>query len=67
MLLRDGDWLMADGTTLGADDGVAIAAMMTLVEDLIPSLHGPLQELPDDGRGGGRAGGRECPRREARC
>ena len=43
-LLRDGDWLTADGTTLGADDGVAIAAMMTLVEDeSIP--HGPLELL----------------------
>ena len=30
---RDGEWLTADGTTLGADDGVAIAAMMALVED----------------------------------
>ncbi len=26
VLLRDGDWLTADGTTLGADDGVAITA-----------------------------------------
>ena len=43
-LVRDGDWLTADGTTLGADDGVAIAAMMTLVEDeSIP--HGPLELL----------------------
>ena len=42
--LRDGDWLTADGTTLGADDGVAIAAMMALVEDeSIP--HGPLELL----------------------
>jgi dipeptidase D len=32
-LLRDGEWLTTDGTTLGADDGVAIAAMMALVED----------------------------------
>ena len=32
-LIRDGDWLTADGTTLGADDGVAIAAMMALAED----------------------------------
>ena len=41
-LVRDGDWLTADGTTLGADDGVAIAAMMALVED--ESLpHGPLE------------------------
>jgi dipeptidase D len=43
-LLRDGEWLKANGTTLGADDGVAIAAMMALVED--DSLaHGPLQLL----------------------
>ena len=42
VLVRDGDWLTADGTTLGADDGVAIAAMMALVED--ESLpHGPLE------------------------
>ena len=44
MLLRDGDWLTADGTTLGADDGVAIAAMMALVDDAsLP--HGPLELL----------------------
>jgi dipeptidase D len=43
-LARDGEWLTADGTTLGADDGVAIAAMMALVED--ESLpHGPLELL----------------------
>jgi dipeptidase D len=43
-LARDGDWLTANGTTLGADDGVAIAAMMALVED--ESLaHGPLELL----------------------
>ena len=43
-LVRDGDWLTADGTTLGADDGVAIAAMMALVEDESHS-HGPLELL----------------------
>jgi di/tripeptidase len=32
LLLRDDDWLTADGTTLGADDGIAIAAMMALVQ-----------------------------------
>jgi dipeptidase D len=43
-LVRDGEWLKAEGTTLGADDGVAIAAMMALVED--ESLpHGPLELL----------------------
>jgi dipeptidase D len=43
-LAREGEWLTANGTTLGADDGVAIAAMMALVED--ESLpHGPLELL----------------------
>ena len=41
--MREGDWLTADGTT-GADDGVAIAAMMALADD--PELpHGPLELL----------------------
>jgi dipeptidase D len=44
VLVRDGDWLKADGTTLGADDGVAIAAMMALAEDAsLP--HGPIELL----------------------
>ncbi len=44
VLRRDGDWLTAEGTTLGADNGVAIAAMLALVED--ESLpHGPLELL----------------------
>jgi dipeptidase D len=43
-LVRDGEWLTADGTTLGADDGVAIAAMMALAEEgSVP--HGPLELL----------------------
>jgi dipeptidase D len=43
-LVVDGKWLTANGTTLGADDGVAIAAMMALADD--ESLpHGPLQLL----------------------
>ena len=44
VLQRDGDWLTADGTTLGADDGVAIAAMMAPAEDE-SSPHGPLELL----------------------
>jgi dipeptidase D len=44
VLRRDGDWLTADGTTLGADNGVAIAAMLALVEnESLP--HGPLELL----------------------
>jgi dipeptidase D len=43
-LVRDGDWVHADGTTLGADDGVAIAAMMALADDA-DVRHGPLELL----------------------
>src|SRR5262245_12249594 len=43
-LVRDGDWLTADGTTLGADDGVAIAAMLALAEDAALA-HGQLELL----------------------
>ena len=43
-LLREGDWLTADGTTLGADNGIGVAAMMALAEDAsLP--HGPLELL----------------------
>lgn len=31
-LVRDGDWLTADSTTLGADNGIAVAMMLALLE-----------------------------------
>ena len=43
-LRRDGDWLTADGTTLGADNGIGIAAMLALAEDR-SAAHGPLELL----------------------
>jgi dipeptidase D len=43
-LVIDGDWLTADGTTLGADNGVGVAAMMALAED-DSVAHGPLELL----------------------
>jgi dipeptidase D len=43
-VVRDGDWLRAEGTTLGADDGVAIAAMLALAEDAA-APHGRLELL----------------------
>jgi dipeptidase D len=43
-LVRDGDWLTADGTTLGADDGIGVAAAMALAEDA-SCAHGPLELL----------------------
>jgi dipeptidase D len=43
-LVRSGDWLSADGTTLGADNGIAVATSMAIMED--SSLeHGPLEFL----------------------
>lgn len=40
----DGDWLSADGTTLGADNGLGVAAMLALIEDRNVA-HGPLELL----------------------
>jgi dipeptidase D len=40
----DGDWVVADGTTLGADNGIGVAAAMAAAED--PEVeHGPLELL----------------------
>ena len=40
----DGDWLHADGTTLGADNGIGMAgALAALVDDKL--VHGPLEAL----------------------
>ncbi len=40
----DGDWVKAEGTTLGSDDGIGIATVMAIMEDW--SLkHGPLEAL----------------------
>ena len=43
-LILDGDTISADGTTLGADDGVAVAIMMAILED-DDAVHGPLECL----------------------
>ncbi len=40
----DGDWVTADGTTLGADNGMGVAATMAVLESKdIP--HGPIEAL----------------------
>lgn len=41
-LKTDGDWLMANGTTLGADDGVAVAYMLAVL-DSDDVKHPPLE------------------------
>jgi len=40
----DGEWVKATGTTLGADNGIAVAAMLAILEDK-KLLHGPLELL----------------------
>ena len=43
-LKKEGDWLTADGTTLGADNGIAVAMAMAVLAD--KSLqHGPVEAL----------------------
>jgi dipeptidase D len=43
-VVREGDWVAADGTTLGADNGIGVAAALSAAED--PELaHGPLELL----------------------
>ena len=39
---RDGDWLRAEGTTLGADNGVGVAAALAVMEST-DIAHGPLE------------------------
>ncbi len=40
----DGDWVKAKGTTLGADDGIGVAAIMAVLEDTTLE-HGPIEAL----------------------
>ncbi|MEE9431419.1 MAG: aminoacyl-histidine dipeptidase [Melioribacteraceae bacterium] len=43
-LIKKGDWITADGTTLGADNGIGVAAGMAVALDPI-AVHGPLELL----------------------
>ena len=40
----DGEWVKAKGTTLGADNGMGVAAIMAIMEDKILK-HGPVEAL----------------------
>ncbi len=41
-VIEEGDWIHADGTTLGADNGIAVAMMLAVMDD--PSIvHPPLE------------------------
>ena len=43
-VVRDGDWVVAQGTTLGADNGIGVAAALAAAEDS-QIVHGPLELL----------------------
>ena len=43
-VVLDGDWVLAEGTTLGADNGIGVAAAMAVADDAELS-HGPLELL----------------------
>jgi dipeptidase D len=40
----DGDWVTADGTTLGADNGIGVAVIMSVLESM-KLEHGPVEAL----------------------
>jgi len=44
VLKRKGNWLTADGTTLGADNGIGVCTLLAIMEDESLS-HGPLELL----------------------
>lgn len=59
----DGDWVKAKGTTLGADDGIGVAAIMGIMEskDL---KHGPIEALITADEETGMYGANDLPEGE---
>lgn len=54
-LVRDGEWLRAKNTTLGADNGIAVAMILALLDDR-SAVHGPLEALFTVNEEGGLVG-----------
>ncbi|GAB4304276.1 MAG: aminoacyl-histidine dipeptidase [Myxococcota bacterium] len=44
LMTRDGDWIRADGTSLGADNGIGVAAALAVAAEK-DAVHGPLEIL----------------------
>jgi len=59
----DGDWVKAKGTTLGADDGLGVAAIMAVMEDKTLK-HGPVEGLITRDEETGMYGANELPEGE---
>ena len=56
----EGDWVTANGTTLGADNGIGLAASLAISED-DTVVHGPLELLFTTDEETGLNGARELP------
>ena len=59
----DGEWVKAKGTTLGADNGIGVAAIMAAMEDKI-LVHGPLEGLITADEETGMFGANDLPEGE---
>ena len=59
-LVRDGDWLKADGTTLGGDNGIGVSAALAVMEST-DCAHGPLEFLFTIDEESGLTGASEFP------
>jgi dipeptidase D len=59
-ILREGDWLKADGTTLGADNGIGVSAALAVMESH-DIAHGPLEFLFTIDEESGLTGASEFP------
>ncbi len=59
----DGEWVKAKGTTLGADDGIGVAAIMAIMEDKTLK-HGPIEALITADEETGMYGANDLPEGE---
>jgi dipeptidase D len=59
-VVRDGDWLKADGTTLGSDNGIGVAAALAVMES-DDIAHGPLEFVFTIDEESGLTGAAEFP------
>ena len=59
----DGDWVKAKNTTLGADDGIGVAAIMAVMEDK-SLVHGPVEALITADEETGMYGANDLPEGE---
>lgn len=59
----DGEWVKAKGTTLGADDGIGVAAIMAVMEDKTLQ-HGPIEALITADEETGMYGANDLPEGE---